>query len=86
MNTLYFWEDPDKVCKEVYRLLRNGGYFILSFNPLEEVNLAAYPKDLFTFYSIAEIESIVKKNQFKLLSSISIDDSIEKYVCLVLQK
>jgi len=86
INTLYFWEDPDQVFKEVRRLLKKDGHFIISFNPKEEMNPSAYPSDLFQFYSADQVGELAMRNEFKLLSSFDYQDRYEKYVCLIVKK
>ncbi len=86
INTLYFWEDPDQVFKEVYRVLRNNGHFIVSFNPKEEMNSFAYPNDLFQFYTADQVGELALRNEFKLISSQVYQDRYEKYICLIVKK
>lgn len=86
INTLYFWNDPDLVFKEVHRVLKNEGQFILSFNPKEEMKKGLYPKDLFTLYGSDEVKDLARTNNFEMISSHEVRDRYENYVCLVLQK
>ena len=86
INTLYFWNDPDLVFKEIHRVLKNEGHFILSFNPKEEMNKALYPKDLFTLYSAEEVKHMAQTNKFDVISSHEIRDRYENYVCMILKK
>lgn len=86
INTLYFWNDPDKVCKEISRVLKEDACFILSFNPENEMNKNAYPDDIFSFYSLEDGKEMLKKNSFKIASIQSIKDRYEKYVCIVATK
>jgi ubiquinone/menaquinone biosynthesis C-methylase UbiE len=86
INTLYFWNDPDLVFKEIRRVLKNEGQFILSFNPKEEMNKDLYPKDLFTLYSTEEVSYLARNNTFDVISSHKIRDRFENYVCMILQK
>ena len=83
INTLYFWSDPDAVCREIMRVLKENASFILSFNPGEEMNKEAYPSDIFTFYSVEEVKAILERNKFKIESIESVSDRYEKYVCIV---
>ena len=86
INTLYFWNDPDEVFKEVHRILKENGHFIISFNPKEEMNPSMYPSDLFTFYTDDQVKKLALRNHFKVISSQPYNDRYEKYVCLVLKK
>ena len=86
INTIYFWNDPNGVFKEIHRILKNGAYLILSFNPKEEMQKAVYPKDLFTLYSGEEVRILAEKNKFKVISTKEFTDRYEKYLCMILQK
>ena len=86
INTLYFWNDPSKVCQEIYRVLKPMGYFIVSFNPGESMNKEAYPSDIFSFYSVDEVHQLLTDSNFSISSTKMIADSIENYACVVAQK
>jgi ubiquinone/menaquinone biosynthesis C-methylase UbiE len=86
INTIYFWNDPDEVFKEVHRVLKKDGHFIISFNPKEEMNPSAYPSDLFKFYGADQVGELALRNKFKLISSLNYQDRYEKYVCLIVKK
>ena len=86
INTLYFWKDPSMVCREVFRVLKPQGYFIISFNPGESMNKEAYPSDLFSFYSTQELHQLLTSNNFSIRSTKMVADSIENYACVVAQK
>jgi ubiquinone/menaquinone biosynthesis C-methylase UbiE len=82
INTIYFWDDPDRVCKEVYRVLKPSSSFILSFNPGETMDRAMYPEDLFSLYSQKEVEALLERNAFQVISVKILDDRLEKYCCI----
>ena len=71
---------------EVYRVLKNGAFFILSFNAKEDMSRENYPEDLFTFYSVDEVIKLGKRNQFNLISNKILKDRYENYACLVFEK
>jgi ubiquinone/menaquinone biosynthesis C-methylase UbiE len=86
INTIYFWNDPEKVIIEVYRVLKVGGFFIISFNPGEEMNRKGYPMDLFTFYSKDDVLNVLERNNFRCSSEEIFKDRYENYICLVMEK
>ena len=86
INTIYFWKDPEEAMIEVYRVLKNGAFFILSFNAKEDMSRENYPEDLFTFYSVDEVIKLGKRNQFNLISNKILKDRYENYACLVFEK
>lgn len=86
INTLYFWNDPNKVCKEVHRVLKPKGVFIISFNPGESMNKEVYPNDIFSFYSVDDLHQLLSSNNFLISSTEMVLDKIENYACVVAQK
>lgn len=61
VNTIYFWENPEKFIKEIYRVLKPGGLFAISFADkdfMESLPFTAYGFDLYSkemVYNLAEI-------------------------------
>lgn len=86
INTLYFWDNPNKACIEVRRVLSFNGCFILSFNPKDEMNNDLYAGDIFTFYSIEDVVNMLERNGFEIVSTELLDDRKEKYACVIARK
>lgn len=86
INTIYFWNNSDKACQEVYRVLKKGSYFIVSFNPEDVMSKNNYPNDLFNFYSREDVEELLHRNNFKPVSVKEFKDRYENYICIVSQK
>ncbi len=61
VNTIYFWEDADAFIKEIYRVLKPGGYFAIGFADndfMESLPFTAYGFDLYSkemVYNLAEV-------------------------------
>ena len=65
VHTLYFWSDPLRHLREIYRICRVGGRFLLVFKPKEDVRgTAAFPEAIYTFYSIDETQSLLVEAGF----------------------
>ena len=65
VHTLYFWSDPLRHLREIYRICRVGGRFLLVFGPKEDVRAtAAFPEAIYTFYSIDETQSLLVEAGF----------------------
>jgi ubiquinone/menaquinone biosynthesis C-methylase UbiE len=86
INTLYFWNDPDLVCKELQRILRPGGDLLVSFNPSEDMRKDMYPSDIFTFYTVDEVKELLEKNNFQIKQVEQINDRYERYACIRAEK
>lgn len=61
VNTIYFWENPEDFIKEIYRVLKPGGLFAISFADrdfMESLPFTAYGFDLYSkemVYNLAEV-------------------------------
>ena len=59
-HTLYFWNDPLAHLREIHRVCRVGGRFILAFGPKEDQHaVAAFPESVYHFYSIGETQKLL---------------------------
>ena len=86
INTIYFWNNLDDSCQEVNRVLKKGGYFIISFNPKENIKKDLYPDDLFCFVSSDEVIKLVERNGFEVILFKPFNDRYEKYASLLAKK
>jgi ubiquinone/menaquinone biosynthesis C-methylase UbiE len=65
VHTLYFWNDPFAHFREIRRVLRVGGRFVLAFGPKEDKNaVATFPGSVYHFYSINETWDFLTKAGF----------------------
>lgn len=66
VNTLYFWENPEEMLSEIYRVLKSGGIFCLTFVEKDFMKLLPFSPFGFTMYNPEDVEELVKKSHFKL--------------------
>jgi ubiquinone/menaquinone biosynthesis C-methylase UbiE len=65
VHTLYFWNDPLAHLREIRRVCRVGGRFVLAFGPREDARaVAAFPKAVYIFYSIDETQRLLAEAGF----------------------
>jgi ubiquinone/menaquinone biosynthesis C-methylase UbiE len=65
VHTLYFWNDPLHHLREIHRVTRVGGRFVLAFAPKEDEHaVAAFPESVYHFYSIDEAQQLLAKAGF----------------------
>jgi len=71
VNTLYFWESPDLLLSEIYRVLKPNGIFALTFADKSFMEKLPFTNFGFNLYSLNDVEELLQKNNFKILDSIS---------------
>lgn len=65
VNTLYFWDHPEQVIQELYRVLKPKGTLIIGFRDKELVKAMPFTKFRFTLYSGEEAKSLVQTGNFQ---------------------
>jgi ubiquinone/menaquinone biosynthesis C-methylase UbiE len=64
-HTLYFWEYPQRHLQEIYRVMKNGARFVLTFGPREdEETVAKFPATVYRFYTKDEVSLLLEKAGF----------------------
>jgi len=71
VNTLYFWQNPDLLLNEVYRVLKPNGIFALTFADKSFMEKLPFTPFGFNLYSLKDAEELLQKNHFKIIESIS---------------
>ena len=59
VHTLYFWPEPGRDLREVRRVLRPGGRFVLAFRERTEDAVATFPPQIYRFYSTADVIALL---------------------------
>jgi ubiquinone/menaquinone biosynthesis C-methylase UbiE len=54
VHTIYFWADPDEQLREIRRVLKRGGRFVLGFR-FDEEALEKFPGPIYTFYPAEDV-------------------------------
>ncbi|WP_108808579.1 class I SAM-dependent methyltransferase [Aquimarina spinulae] len=64
INTIYFWEDPQRILEEIRRILKPNGKLIISLRP--KSSMAAYPfvKYGFDMFNKSEVIQLLYSNNF----------------------
>ncbi|WP_278380305.1 class I SAM-dependent methyltransferase [Chryseobacterium arthrosphaerae] len=77
VNTVYFWEKPVDFLNEIYRVLKDGGTFVLTFGQrdfMEKLPFTAYD---FTLYNNNEMEELISKSHFKRMKITEKEEEIK---------
>ena len=59
VNSIYFWPDPIAGLKEVHRVLKNGGVFILGVFPKEWLEKLPFARHGFAIYSDGQLQDFL---------------------------
>lgn len=66
MHTLYFWSDPEQHLREIYRVLKTGGRFVLGFGPRDDEHATAnFPATIYRFYTSDEVRNLLERAGFQ---------------------
>jgi ubiquinone/menaquinone biosynthesis C-methylase UbiE len=64
INTLYFWKEPKKYFREMFRVLKPGGSIAIGFRDDKQMSKLNLSKDIFTTYSQNEVISLLRNSGF----------------------
>lgn len=64
INCIYFWPDPVAGLKEVHRVLKSGGVFILSVVPKEQLEKFPPARHGYAIYSDSQLQDFLKGTGF----------------------
>jgi len=66
VNTIYFWEEPEKLLTGIYKVMKPGGLFSIAFAQKSFMEQLPFTKFGFTLYDTSKIEELVRKTAFKI--------------------
>jgi len=67
VNTIYFWQDPQKLFSEIYRVLKQNGNFCLTFAEESFMKTLPFTQFEFKLYSIEKAKKLMEKTAFKIV-------------------
>ena len=59
VNTIYFWEDPQKTAQKAASVLKPGGSFIVAFEDHKQLEQRNLNKDVFSIYTPEDVQSLL---------------------------
>ncbi|TCN60668.1 class I SAM-dependent methyltransferase [Flavobacterium circumlabens] len=77
VNTIYFWQEPEKFLLEIYRILKPDGNFCLTFaeeNFMKQLPFTAYE---FTLYSTEKVQLLIEKTAFKIVYTETLTEKVK---------
>jgi SAM-dependent methyltransferase len=65
VHTVYFWTDPIAHLREIRRVLRDGGRFVLGFRSKEDKAAEEFPESVYTFYTGEQVRRLLEESGFR---------------------
>lgn len=69
VNTIYFWQKPEELLVEIYRVLKPNGNFCLTFAEEDFMKKLPFTQFEFELYSTEKAQELIKKSPFKIVYS-----------------
>ncbi len=69
VHVLYFWPEPRAQLREILRVLKPGGRFVLGFRARSDERTADFPPSVYRFYESNEVESLLACCGFHAIAS-----------------
>ena len=67
VNTIYFWQKPEELLAEIYRVLKPNGNFCLTFAEEDFMKKLPFTQFEFELYSTEKAQELIKKTPFKIV-------------------
>lgn len=66
VNTIYFWQEPEKLLLEIYRALKPNGNFCLTFAEEDFMKKLPFTQFEFELYSTEKAQKLIEKTPFTI--------------------
>lgn len=67
VNTIYFWQEPEKLLLEIYRVLKTNGNFCLTFAEEDFMKKLPFTQFEFELYSTEKAQKLIEKTPFTIV-------------------
>lgn len=68
VNLVYFWRNPELELAEIKRIMKPGARFVIGIRSRESMSILPFTAFGFTLYNKEELEILLQKNGFKIIS------------------
>jgi ubiquinone/menaquinone biosynthesis C-methylase UbiE len=76
VNTLYFWDDPKSIFKEIVRVIQPDGKFFLVFRPKDSMEQMPFTQFGFNMYPVEDAEALLQENNFTIFDNKSLKEPV----------
>ncbi|MEO8240157.1 MAG: class I SAM-dependent methyltransferase [Flavobacterium sp.] len=77
VNTIYFWQEPEKLLLEIYRILKPNGNFCLTFADEGFMKQLPFTEYEFTLYNIEKAQQLIEKTAFKIAYTETLTEKVK---------
>jgi ubiquinone/menaquinone biosynthesis C-methylase UbiE len=77
VNTIYFWQDPEKLLSEIYRILKSHGVFCITFAEESFMKTLPFTQYEFKLYNTEKVEQLVQKTLFKMVYKETLTEKVK---------
>ncbi|WP_237732252.1 class I SAM-dependent methyltransferase [Flavobacterium sp. UGB4466] len=77
VNTIYFWQEPEKLLSEIYRVLKPEGTFCITFAEESFMKQLPFTQFEFNLYSTEKAESLIEKTAFQVVHKETLTEKVK---------
>lgn len=82
LNTLYFWEQPELVCKELHRICKDNAYIVIAFRPRHDIKDMAFTRYGFNLYDDDQVSNMLQAAGFNSVDFEHFTDDDIGFTCV----
>ena len=77
VNTIYFWQEPEKLLSEIYRVLQPKGILCITFAEESFMKQLPFTQFEFELYSTEKVEKLIEKSFFKIINKETLTEKVK---------
>lgn len=77
VNTIYFWQEPEKLLSEIYRVLKPKGILCITFAEESFMKQLPFTQFEFELYSTEKAEELIAKSEFKIINKETLIEKVK---------
>jgi arsenite methyltransferase len=82
VNSIFYWQNAEQGIREIKRVLKPGGIFVLCFTSKPSIEKKDFAKYI-QLFEADEIEHLLDKHGFKDVESIPFSDNHRQFFCII---